>query len=132
MSRSIHTTHRELWRLAQRRFQNPEARARALEKAKQEIERKRLIKRCVREERRREAPPLVTTPAEMIPVEVQDTDLDERVFHPHALGDLEASEHWIRDWSKSYRRPRPLERLRELVQIRVNRAREPARIPEGY
>jgi hypothetical protein len=88
LSRSIHTTRRSLERLTRQKSSDPEARARALEKARNELRLKRLIKRQVREERRREPTPLAATPVETIPIEVEEAS--GHVFHALDEDDVRA------------------------------------------
>lgn len=93
LSRSIHTTRSSLRRLARNEFGDPAVRKRTLEKARQELRRKRLIKRAVRAERRREegqrgSAPADAVPLETIPIEVERGN--ERVFHALDEGDVRA------------------------------------------
>ncbi len=72
MARSIHTTRRSARRLRRTEFSDVEAKEKLLTKAKEELDRKRLIKRQVKRERKQPAPPLAGTPTETIPVEILD------------------------------------------------------------
>ncbi len=72
MARSIHTTRRSARRLQRTEFSDVEAKEKLLTKAEEELDRKRLIKRQVRSERKQPAPPLAGTPTETIPVEILD------------------------------------------------------------
>jgi hypothetical protein len=88
MSRSIHTTRRTLKRLALLKAVNQEGAAVRLEKARREKRRKRLLKRSVREERRKAPAPLASTAPHSIPIEV----LDERqeIVHGASEADIRA------------------------------------------
>jgi hypothetical protein len=88
MARSIHTTRRTLKELSRRKFPDAGKKQRALEEAAEMLVRKRRIKRMVKEERRREFPPLATTAVSVVPIEVQDES--EVVYHGASPADVRA------------------------------------------
>lgn len=88
MSRSIHTTRRTLARIRKQDFSDKAAKAEAIDEGRQQIWKKRRIKRQVTNERKRKAAPLAGTAVETIPIEV----LDESPYVHHAAspGDIRA------------------------------------------
>ncbi len=72
MARSIHTTRSSARRLRRTEFSDAEAKEKLLTKAEEELDRKRLIKRQVRRERKQPVPPAAGTPPETIPIEIRD------------------------------------------------------------
>jgi hypothetical protein len=88
LSRSIHTTNQSLRRLIRQRSSDPEAHARALEKARKELRLKRLIKQKTRAERHLDPPPLAATPVDTIPIEVEEAS--RPVFHALDESDVRA------------------------------------------
>ena len=89
MSRSIHATRRTLREEAKRIAENRTSLAEvqsALQKSRERLRRKRLIKRQVLSERRREFPALPNTPVSSIPIEVLDAG--DFVHHPASPEDI--------------------------------------------
>ena len=80
MSRSIHTTRRDIGELVKQDLSDPKAKAEALVEAMRQLKRKRRIKQQVSAERTLPAPPLTGTATATIPIEV----LDEGPFVHHA------------------------------------------------
>jgi tetratricopeptide (TPR) repeat protein len=72
MSRSIHTTRRSIKKIFKGEFPNREERKKALDKAIEELTRKRWIKRQVKKERNSPPAPQAAPPALAIPINIQD------------------------------------------------------------
>ena len=88
MSRSIHTTTRELARLAATSFGGPDRRRPVLARAREELAQKRRIKAAVARERRRVLRGVGPTPMETIPIVA--TGAGDCVHHPASPDDVRA------------------------------------------
>jgi hypothetical protein len=88
MSRSIHTTRRTLKRLAALTASNREGAAKELKRATGEKQRKSLLKRSVRKERRKTPAPLASTTADSIAIETLDQT--NEVVHGASEQDIRA------------------------------------------
>ena len=87
MSRSIHTTRKTASQVAKRKFASEEQGAKALDKARRALTRKRRIKRQVADERRRPASPAGSDPS-TIPIEAHHAS--RYVHHNASISDLRA------------------------------------------
>src|SRR5262245_32705930 len=88
MSRSIHTTRKSLSQIAKKKFASAKERKEALDKAVNNLRRKRRIKQQIADERGRETPPYAGSNFRTIPIQKHNTD--RYVHHLASVADLRA------------------------------------------
>lgn len=86
MSRSFHTTRRDVSEEESRSYSNEEERAKSVRRLKDNLEKKRRVKRHIRYERKASFPEAHVTPIETIPFEI--CDASEYLHYPASADDI--------------------------------------------